>query len=128
MTTYKMTPIGNGTRLRVDHNTYAEVLTSFNIGDQLQGDEIWIAQADGSEVRKGDTWVHVTHKNGVELEDAGWVAYVHKAQFICKNFEVVGDTPPTDPAPVPSPVFPESFTLTDPSGRKAHYEFVREIE
>lgn len=33
-----------------------------------------------------------------------------------------------DPNPEPTPIFPESFVLTDPSGAKAEYVFVRIIE
>lgn len=36
---------------------------------------------------------------------------------------------PTKPEePEPSPIFPESFVLTDPSGARAEYVFVRVIE
>jgi hypothetical protein len=42
---------------------------------------------------------------------------------ICNNFTEIEEPPPP-----PAPIFPESFTLTDPSGAKAEYKFVRIIE
>jgi hypothetical protein len=121
MTTYSMTPISNGTRLRTDHNTFASVITSYNANELVSGDLLWEAPADGSEVKKGDKWLHVTHRNGNPVPEQGWMAYIHKSQFICDNFEVIEDVP--DPEPE-VPVFPEYFILTDPQGNKSHYEFV----
>lgn len=118
---YSMTPINNGTRLRKDHSTFAEVITSFLISDVLSGSELWIAPADGLEVRAGDKWLKVTHKNGVPLDTVGWTAYIHKSLPVCKNFKEVGTEVP------PVSTFPESFTLTDPSGKQAEYIFVREL-
>ena len=120
-----MTPISNGTRLRTDHNTFAQVITSYNAGQKIVGDEVWQASADGNEVKAGDMWLHVTHVDDVALVEAkkGWMAYIHKSQPICKDFQEV-----TDPDPNPTPVFPESFVLTDPSGKQALYEFARVIE
>lgn len=123
MTQYSMTPISSGTRLRADHNTFSAVITSYNRGQLIVGDEIWEAPADGSEVRKGDIWLHVTSVDGVNLTERGWMAYIHKGVPICDNFKVI-----EDPTPPPAPVFPESFTLVDPSGAKAEYVFVRIIE
>ncbi|HNN14111.1 MAG TPA: NfeD family protein [Anaerolineales bacterium] len=122
MTQYSMTPVNNGTRLRSDHNTSSSVVTSYNRGQLIVGDEIWEATADGSEVKKGDKWLHVTSVDGVNLTDMGWMAYIHKGVPVCNNFKEISDPTP------PPPVFPESFTLTDPSGAKAEYVFVRIIE
>lgn len=36
--------------------------------------------------------------------------------------------PDNPPPPVPSPLFPKSFILTEPNGNKAEYVFVRVIE
>lgn len=126
MTTYSMTPINSGTRLRTDHNTFATVIASYNSGALILGDELWEAPADGLEVRKGDKWLHVVSVNGVKLFETGWMAYVHKGLPICNNFKTIVDVPP--PAPSPVPMFPESFTLTDPQGNKAEYQFVRILE
>lgn len=123
MTTYSMAPISNGTRLRTDHNTFASVITSYAADSYVVGDDVWTAPADGTEVRKGDIWLHVTHVNNIPVAN-GWMAYIHKATAICDNFEQLPDTPPVDPAPV----FPDSFILTDPSGAKAEYKFVRIVE
>jgi hypothetical protein len=123
MTQYSMTPITSGTRMRTDHSTFASVIASYNRGQLIVGDEVWEAPADGSEVKKGDKWLHVTSVDGVNVTDRGWMAYIHKGVPICENFKVV-----EDPNPNPTPVFPDSFTLTDPSGAKAEYKFVRIIE
>lgn len=124
MTTYKMTTINSGTRIRADHNVFAAVVTSVNAAVQVTGSELWTAPADGSEVKAGDKWVKVTY-NGF----TGWMAYIHKGVAICNNFQTIADVPPVDPPPVPTePVFPEWFTLTDPNGVKARYDFVRIVE
>jgi hypothetical protein len=122
MTQYSMTPINNGTRLRTDHTTFAAVITSYGRGQLVVGDELWEAPADGNEVKKGDKWLHVTSVDGVNLTERGWMAYIHKGVAICNNFTEIVEPPP------PTPIFPESFTLTDPSGAKAEYKFVRIIE
>lgn len=123
MTSYSMTPINNGTRMRTDHNVFASVISSYNRAQLVVGDEIWEAPADGSEVKKGDKWLRVTSVDGVNVTERGWMAYIHKGVQVCNNFTVI-ETPP----PPPTPVFPESFVLTDPSGAKAEYVFVRIIE
>lgn len=123
MTQYSMTPISSGTRLRTDHTTFASVITSYGRGQLIVGDEVWEAPADGNEVRKGDKWLHVTSVDGVNLAKTGWMAYIHKGVPICENFKVI-----EEPTPPPGPVFPDTFTLIDPSGAKAEYKFVRIIE
>lgn len=124
MTTYSMTPINNGTRLRENHSTVnTPTIQFFNANELLEGDELWVAPADGVEVKKGDKWLRVTKRNGTALPQAGWTAYIHKGVPYCDNFKEVSAPPaPTDP------VFPEWFTLTDPNGVKARYDFVRIVE
>lgn len=122
MTQYSMTPISSGTRLRVDHNTFSAVITSYGRGQLIVGHELWEAPADGSEVKKGDKWLHVTSVDGINLAETGWMAYIHKGYPICEDFKIIEEPNP------PGPVFPESFTLVDPSGAKAEYVFVRIIE
>jgi hypothetical protein len=122
MTKYSMTPLNSGTRMRTDHTTFAAVITSYGRGQLVVGDQIWEALADGNEVKKGDKWLHVTSVDGVNLTEAGWMAYIHKGVAICNNFTEIEEPPP------PTPTFPESFILTDPSGAKAEYVFVRVIE
>ena len=127
MTTYKMTTISNGTRIRTEPNTAGSILASVNANVTVQGDELFTATAPlsnsaGTYQYVGDKWLKVSY-NGV----TGWMAYIHKAYAICNNFEVVSTTPPTDPPPVVQ--FPQSFILTDPAtGKKAEFVFVREIE
>ncbi len=123
MNQYSMTPITSGTRIRGDHNTFSSVIASYTRGQLVVGDEIWEAPADGSEVKKGDKWLKVTSVDGVNVAERGWMAYIHKGVPICDNFKII-----ENPDPNPTPVFPDSFTLTDPSGAKAEYKFVRIIE
>ncbi len=123
MPQYSMTPINNGTRLRTDHNVFATVIKSYNRGQLIVGNEVWEAEADGVEVKRGDKWLHVTSVDGVNLTDRGWMAIIHKGVAVCNNFKEIAD-----PEPPPAPLFPESFILTDPSGARAEYVFVRIIE
>jgi hypothetical protein len=123
MTQYSMTPIDNGTRLRSDHNTSSTVIASYNRDQLVLGDELWVAPADGTNVKKGDKWLSVISVDGVNVPAPGWMAYIHMGAPICDNFTEI-----EDPDPTPPPMFPESFTLTDPSGAQAEYVFVRIIE
>ena len=126
MTTYSMTPIKSGTRMRAGHDVFATVIIGdFNPADTLLGDEVWTALADGLEVKKNDTWLHVTHRNGVELTEKGWSAIIHKSVPICNNFKEVGIV--TSPPP-PVTTFPQSYILTDPAtGKSANFIFDREL-
>lgn len=119
MTAYITSPLQNGTRVRTDHNTLAGVVGSYAIGDSIRGDSIWVAPADGAEVKRGDQWLHVTHINGTPV--VGWMAIIHKGAFICETPKVVEDG---TPAPSVKPVFPETFVMTAPNGEKASYQFV----
>lgn len=123
MTQYSMTPFNSGTRMRTDHSVFASVIASYTRGQLVVADEIWEAPADGNEVKKGDKWLKVSSVDGVNVAERGWMAYIHKGVPICDNFKVI-----EDPDPNPTPIFPDSFTLTDPSGAKAEYKFVRIIE
>jgi lysozyme len=126
MTQYSMTPIKDGTRMRKEHDTYATVLASYSRGQLVVGDEVWIAPADGNEVRKGDSWLKVLSVNGVAVSLRGWIAIIHKGETICNNFKEVGVVvPPVDPPPAPT--FPVSFVLTDPQGNRAEYIFSKAL-
>lgn len=132
MTQYSMTPIRSGTRIREEHNTFADVITSYNTNATVFGNEVWQAPADGVEVKKDDKWLRVTHVVvlGVSKPVSGWMAYIHKGEPICNNFkELVDDTGDTTPPPVDEPEFPEEFELTPVgSTKKALYRFVKVIE
>lgn len=130
MTTYEAIVINNGTRLRTGHDVFSTVIDvdstlanvqSFNANDKLQGDEVWEAPADGSEVKKGDKWLHVTKRNGNPIPVMGWTAITHKGVAVCKNLVEVG-TPPEPP--VTTPIFPEYFILTDPQGNTQRFNKV----
>ena len=126
MTNYTMNPIHSGTRLRSGHDVFAKVIIpDLAATDMLEGTDLWIAPADGVEVRKGDKWLYVTKRNGHALSTQGWTAVTHKGVPICENLKEVGVVvPPVEP-PVVTPTFPQSFTLTDPQGNRAEYAFVR---
>ena len=115
MTTYSMTPINNGTRMRTNHSVFDAVILSYNRGQVVICDEIWEAPADGSEVKKGDKWLKVISVDGVAVVERGWMAYIHKGVAICNNFKEI--------APVEPPVatFPEYFILTDPEGNTQRF-------
>lgn len=105
---YTMRPIQTGTRLRVDHTTFATMIGSYGNSNEVGGDIIWTAPADGSEVKKGDMWLHVTHVDGVPVTN-GWMAYIHKGQPICNNFQdFTGGTPP----PAPEPTVSSQYIVT----------------
>lgn len=103
-TTYEMKPIDNGTRMRTGHSTFDAVITSYSRGQVVRGDAIWIAPADGSEVKKGDTWLHVTHVDGAAVIEQGWMAYIHKGYAICEDFKTIADGGTEEPAPVVEPI------------------------
>lgn len=123
---YTMNPINNGTRLRKDHNTYSGVISSYNAGQLIEGDEIWEAPADGLEVKKGDKWLRVISVDGIAVSEIGWMAYIHKSSPICNNFKSISDN--DNGGSISNPVFPDSFTLIESNGKKAEYFFVRIIE
>ena len=140
MTNYEAIVINNGTRLRTGHDVFSTVIDvdstlanvqSFNANDKLQGDEVWEAPADGSEVKKGDKWLHVTKRNGNSIPAMGWTAITHKGVAVCKNLVEVG-APPVEPPVIVG--FPQSFIQTnnDPNhpdyGKRAEYVFVRVLE
>jgi len=75
---------------------------------------------EGEIVKGGDgrDWINLSKVNGqavTSLYVAAWVV----------NYKEVVSTPPPVVEP---PMFPESFVLTDPSGNKAEYKFVRIVE
>jgi len=101
MTTYTMKPLASGTRLRYEHNVFAGVITSYGMSHTVSGTDLWEAPADGSEVKKGDKWLKVTHVNDSPVPVSGWMAYIHKGEPICGSFTSDGVTPPPPP---PDPV------------------------
>ena len=123
-----MTTISNGTRIREDHNTFANAVTSVSAGITVQGSEVWEAPADGAEVKKGDKWMLVSSVGGIRLSEPGWMAYIHKTYPICSNFKIIDGDPPPPPPPTEPIPFPDEFTLTNPDGRKGKYIFSKIIE
>lgn len=60
--------------LREDHNTFAVTLVGIPKNTVVHGDFLWVAPADGTEVKAGDKWLHQVTYAGF----TGWVAIVHK--------------------------------------------------
>lgn len=110
---YTATVINSGTRLREDHNTFADVLTSFASGAVVTG-ELWTAPADGNQVKAGDKWIH---------HGAGWVAVVHKGVAYCSGLKEVSAAP-VDNSPPAIYVIPDSFVLEAPDGTRTEFKKV----
>ena len=120
-----MTTLYSGTRIRTEPNTAGSVLVSVSANVIVKGNELFTApvelrNASGVYQLVGDKWLKVAY-NGV----TGWMSYIHMGDYICKDFKETITEPPVEPPP--SVQFPQSFTLTDPSGAKAEYVFVREL-
>jgi len=121
---YKAQTLNDGTRLRRDHvvdSNGSNIIKNFAKDVWLTGDDVWKQNIN-------NYWIHVTHENNVPLAEPGWTAVVYDGKIICKNYQEINQEPPTTPTEPTNPSFPESFTLTDPSGAKAEYVFVRIIE
>ena len=109
---YQMTTINSGLRIRLDHNTFASVLTTVPSANVvLKGSEKWIAPADGSEVKAGDIWIKVTY-NGF----TGWAAHTHKGVAYCRDLQEIAPPPV-----VTNPEFPDYFILESPTGERVRY-------
>ena len=69
----------------------------------------------------------VTAPDSVKWVDLVSAGGINKDGFVSTkaNITLIEDTGETTPPP--APMFPESFVLTDPSGAKAEYVFVRVI-
>jgi hypothetical protein len=83
----------NGTRLRRNHTTFADVIDTYDVNAIVEGDLIWTAPLTGNEVKMGDKWLHVTKINGVIVD--GWMAIIH----LGKTFATIEEetTPPLPP-------------------------------
>lgn len=114
-----------GMNTRPAHNVNNTPNGAVPYNTPVQGVELWIATSLDDEVKSGlanigDKWMRLNSST------VQWVAVVHKG-VVYGNVTVVDNTTPPDPTPT-EPLFPESFTLVDPSGAKAEYTFVRIIE
>ena len=74
----------------------------------------------------GSAWV--TGNDGVKYVDLISAGGVNRDGYVSTkaNITLIEDTGETTPPP--APMFPESFVLSDPSGAKAEYVFVRIVE
>jgi hypothetical protein len=94
---YSMQPIESNTRVRTEHNTYGQIVTSVMKDQILIGDDVWTATEAGPEVFVGDKWMRVTHIGDYELSNPGWAALIHKGKAICRNFKEIDETTCPDP-------------------------------
>lgn len=78
---YDATAIADGTRLRPNHNVNDAYIAAYPKGTVFSGDVLWVAPADGTNVRAGDTWLEVQEINGAPK--TGWVAITHMGEPIC---------------------------------------------
>lgn len=84
----------NNMSLRFEHNVAsARKGDPWPLNTVMQGSEIWIAPADGLNVKAGDTWLHVLLA-GTTVVD-GWMAIIH----LGKQYMVLTDhgAPPPPP-------------------------------
>jgi hypothetical protein len=84
---YTITPLfTSGSKIRPDHNVFNTATSALAYGNSASGDELWIAPADGTEVKQGDQWLNI----GVNK----WVAVIHKGVPLCKLTENETTPPP----------------------------------
>ena len=108
-------PIGEGTRIRADHNTYGKVEKVVGPSDNVVGVEVFTATEQIIDpVTKnvvqliGDRWLSVTSVNGIAR--SGWIALEHLGMAICNE--------------VPeAPFTPEQWVkITYPNGKEFYYD------
>jgi len=105
--------------LRPSHNTSNSPIGTIAYGVPANVLEVWTSTTNTTLNNIGDIWARLSDK-------PEWVAVIHKGIKYGELTES-GGTDPIPPTPN-TPTFPDSFTLTDPSGAKAEYKFVRIIE
>lgn len=95
---YEITPLQGAMSIRGAHSTFDAKINTLLSTEKGYGSELYTAPADGTEVKQGDQWLHLT-KAGSRVVD-GWVAVVHKGIRYCNLTEIVDGTPPSAPDPV----------------------------
>ena len=101
--------------IRPNPTTSNGAIGTLSRGTEGRGDDLTLYP-------NGDKWIKILEGGSA----VGWVAVVHLGKVYGVLTEIGVEPPPPDPEP--KPIFPEWFTLTDPSGVKAEYQFVRIIE
>lgn len=107
MTKYTATAIGDGTRLRPDHNTNNTYIGSYSKGTNFHGEQLFVADKNlfsglNQYQAIGDKWLLVTDINGTPK--SGWVSVINMGQAICTLVDNSVEPPPPDPTPVPGDV------------------------
>jgi hypothetical protein len=110
---YEYVNVVGSMSIRPAPNTSNSAIGSLPINVKGFGNELYLYP-------NGDKWVKIEQGGSA----VGWVAVIHAGKPYGTLTEIV--TEPEPPIP-PSVQFPQSFTLTDPSGAKAEYVFVREL-
>ena len=95
---FEGTIIGAGTKLRTEHSIAggnATVIASYGKDLKVVADQKWICDtADASKLWSvGDTWIHVTHIGGINVQD-GWMAVRHNGGAIVNLTVDLPDAPP----------------------------------
>lgn len=86
-------------KVRSDHDVAATQTDSVPANTPMQADLIWIAPADGTNVRAGDEWAHIL------TPVSGWVAVIHLGD----RYSTYTVNP--SPTPTANPVVSLSFTF-----------------
>ncbi len=96
--------------IRPAPNTNNTPVGNLSVNVKAYGNELQV-------LSNGDKWLKIEQGGSA----VGWVAVIHNGKPYGKLTEVVTNPEPTQPVQM----FPNSFVLTDPSGAKAEYVFVR---
>lgn len=96
MANYEVKSSSYDMSLRADHAVSALRLETIVRNTVMLADVLWVAPADGLNVKAGDKWAHVTSVNGQAKN--GWVAIIHMGQLYCTYV----DNTQTPPPPVPA--------------------------
>jgi GH25 family lysozyme M1 (1,4-beta-N-acetylmuramidase) len=96
---YSITPTSaDGLKVRKDHyrieSPIPNRIGSLSVGRFAFGNEKWEAPADGTNYKRGDTWLHALSVDGVALE--GWIAEIHNGARVGR-IDVIGDEDPETP-------------------------------
>jgi GH25 family lysozyme M1 (1,4-beta-N-acetylmuramidase) len=106
MANYELISANYDMSLRTDHLITAARIETILRGVKMRADALWTATSDGTNVKAGDQWAHVTSAGGVNK--SGWVAVKHLGVVYCVMTEIAPPPPATT-----LPDLPVSITLGD---------------
>ena len=98
---YSIKPLfADGLKVRSGHEvTSVNVLSTLPYGKYGFGNQKWIAEADGVNVKKGDEWLEVLELDGRTF--IGWVAGIHFGRAVGEITQIGEPNPIPVPIPVP---------------------------